>query len=125
MNGVIDQALAEINSLSQTDDPALVSAANELAAGVTAEREAEIAEALPVPYTMLQSSTADIHGAKIRVPRMVRVIGHKLPGGDWVTSTSGRKLGLEKADCAVGLHTVVANDYATVVNLVVLWRRVR
>ena len=125
MSKLIDKIMEEINCVSGSTDPALVNAAEELARGVTAEREAEISEALPRPYTMLQSSTADVHGPKIRVPRMVRVSAHKIGNGEWITSTSGRRLGLKKEGCAVGSHTVVANDVATVKNLVVLWRRER
>ena len=125
MDGVIETILTEINCETRNEDSDMVRVANELAAGVTAEREAEIAESLPRPYPMLESATADVHGPKIRVPRIATATAHQVGDGEWVTSTRGRRLCRKKADCAVGVHVVTANDFVCVVNIVVLWKRVK
>ena len=130
MRELIDQVLEDINCESEFQphegwEVDLVEFANELAAGVTAEREAEIAATLPVPYTRLAEATAEVSADKIRVPRMVIATATKASGGDWITSTQGRRMRRPKADCIVGSRTLVDNEYVTVVRFVILWRRAR
>lgn len=124
MREIIKQILADINAQSESADDGIVALATELAAGVSAEREAEISEALPVPYTLLDNATAQMDDEKIRVPRMVVATATKVNGA-WTTSTQGRRMRRAKADCVVGVHTIADNEVCTLLRVVVLWRRAR
>ena len=81
MDELISQVLLEMNAVSRTEDAALVAYAEEMAAGVSAEREAEITADLPVPYTLEESATADLSGDTLRVPRMAVVTATKVGAG--------------------------------------------
>ena len=125
---VVDAILERVNSVSTTGDAGLIATANELAAGVTAEREAEIcAEELPIPYTFETPARAQIDGDTIRVPRSVNTAASWTPDGGWNTGTSmGRRLRRQKADCAVGVHVDLdIPDVVKILRIVVLWRRVK
>ena len=119
----IEQVLQELNVVSRTEVPALVDFAMDMAAGVTPEREAEIAEALPGPYTMRESATAEMGAEQIRVPRISVVMVSWTPESGWLTSTSGRRLHRAKADAAIGVHVIFESEYAKAGRIVVLWRR--
>ena len=56
--------------------------AQELAEGVTAERDAEIAEALPVPYQKRVPARAQIDGDELTIPRCViaQAASSRFPG---------------------------------------------
>ena len=123
----------EINASTVTDDEDLLMYANELAAGVDAERDAAIAEALPVPYTMQKPARAQLDGDFIRMPRVVYVDASKVGDRDWAFSKFGRRLNREKMDCAVGMNVefeMPANpetgtDAITIMRFAILWRRNR
>ncbi len=121
---LVEQILREANVVSTGDDVDLAVIAAELAAGVTADREAEISDELPVPYTLEESSTADVDGEKIRVPRMVVVMASRPdPDAQWTTSLTGRKLRRPKADCIVGRHDLMDDGTYAVRRYILLWRR--
>ena len=122
IDDLIARTLEEINASSVTDNPELIAAANELAAGVTAEREAEIAEALPAAYAQKKPARAQLDGDYITVPKAV-YSSASLVNGDWFTSTSGRKLNRPKMECAVGTHIELELPGITIFRIVVLWRR--
>ena len=119
---LIGRILGEINASNATDDQDLIDAANELAAGVTAEREAEIAESLPAAYSQKKPARAQIDGDYITVPKAVYVSA-SFVNGEWFTSTSGRKLNRPKMDCAVGTYVEYDSPEVTIFRIVILWRR--
>ena len=114
----------EAGCISMTDDAALMAAAQELAEGVTAERDAEIALALPVPYSMRVPATAQLDGDELTVPRALR-LGASSTGGEWnLGSMQGRRQRVEKRACAIGVHVALdIPQVVTIVEAVVLWRR--
>lgn len=123
---LIEDILDEINAVGEpSTDATLLAFANELAAGVTAEREAAIAAELAPAYTLKELATAQANQDFIRVPRMVVATASKVGGGEWTTSTQGRRMRREKGSCAVGLHVVFESDDFQVVKLAILWRRVK
>ena len=123
---VVDAILIDINSVSTTDDADVLAAAQELAEGVTAEREAEICDALPVPYTFLAPARAQLDDEKIRVPRAVNTAASWTPENGWNTGSVGRRLRQKKADCAVGVHVDLdLGGVVTILRIVVLWKRVK
>ena len=115
----------EARCLTTTEDPALIAAAQELAEGVTAERDAEIALALPGPYRQRVPATAQLDGDELTVPRALR-LGASSTGGSWdLGSMQGRRQRTEKRDCAIGVHVALDLPQVTIVEAVVLWRRAR
>ena len=125
MSDLVDQIKDEINAVSVNNDEGLLALASELAVGVTAEREMEIVESLPKSYVMRESATADLGVDEIDVPRMVLVVATKVPDGEWITSTYGRRMRKEKANCVIGEYTIADNSYATIKRFAVLWNRVK
>ena len=121
---LLDTIIEEIQCVSETDDEALMAYAQELAKGVTAERDAEIAEALPVPYQKRVPARAQIDGEELTIPRCVIATATRVMGGDWITSTKGPRMGRVKAGCAVGAHVeLVIPDVVEIVRVVILWKR--
>ena len=121
---MIDQVLDDLNCRSRTDDADLLAAAQELAEGVTAEREAEIAAALPVPYARRVPARAQLDGDFLTVPRSA-IVDASLIDGVFRSSAMGKKLRAPKMAAAVGFHTVVSGDWGTIYRIVVLWRRAK
>ena len=120
---MIEQVLHDLNaSPFKTMDPTLNTVAQELAEGVTAEREAEIAAALPAPYARRVPARAQIDGDYLTVPRAA-IISANLIDGVFTSSARGRKLRAPKRECAVGFHTEVTGDWGSIFRIVVLWRR--
>ena len=116
----------QINCGSLSDDSTLSAYATEMAAGVTAEREAEIAEALPAPYVARVQANAQVDGETLQVPRIVRAtFSRAAEGTPWQMSASGRRQGRAKADCVIGADVSFMSADAAVINAVVLWRRER
>ena len=100
--------------------------AQELAEGVTAERDAEIAESLPVPYQKKVPARAQIDGDELTIPRCVIAQAAREAGGEWKTSTQGPRMGRAKAGCAVGVHVELdIPGVVEIVRVVILWRRDR
>ena len=124
MKEIVERVLGEINSQGTSDDEAIQAFADELAGGVDAEREMEIAIQLPRGYTRKELLSAE-EGERVLLPRMLVVSAHKLPGKDWHTSTTGRGLRRRKEGCVVGVHTVVDNEHVTSLHMVVLWQRLK
>ena len=122
-NDVVEKILEEINCTSRTEDQTLIDAANELAAGVTAEQEASIAESLPRPYTSLVNARAEISDDKLLVPRQVLATAARPAGEEWRTSTQGRRRWAPKQDAAVGVHVDYESEHLTILRLIILWRR--
>ena len=122
--GFLEQIEADMQCVSYTDDSTLIAYAKELAEGVTAERDAEIAEALPVPYQKKVPARAQIDGDELTIPRCVYATASRAAGGEWITSTRGPRMGRAKAGCAVGVHTELdIPDVVEIVRVVILWRR--
>ena len=99
--------------------------ADELAAGVTPERDAEIAEALPAPYTMKLPARAQLDGDNLLCPRVSYVDASKVPDEDWNTGSAvGRRLRRAKEGAVVGIHVELdIPDVVKIVRIAVLWRR--
>ena len=125
---------AELEALSSslgvksfTEDVDIIDAAMEMAApGLTAEREAEIAAALPRQYTERVNATAQESDDKIRVPKILIVNCVLVKQGpqasdEWQTGVSGRRQRRPKENVALGYHVLVDNEWATVVKLLYLW----
>ena len=121
---MIDQVLTDLNCESRTDDADLLAAAQELAEGVTAEREAEIAAALPVPYARRVPARAQLDGDFLTVPRSA-IVDATLIDGVFRSGAMGKKLRAPKMAAAVGFHTVVSGAWGTIYRIVVLWRRAK
>ena len=121
---VVDGILAEINATNEIFDAELLAIANELAAGVTAEREAELSEELPVPYTSLVNATAEMSDDKLRVPKAVYTHA-TYNQGEWLKTMRGGKLRRAKMDVVVGTAVEFEMPEADlkIVRLVILWRR--
>ena len=121
---VVKQIMNETNCVSMTDDASLIAAAQELAEGVTAERDAEIAEALPVPYQKKVPARAQIDGDELTIPRAVFTQASRAEGEEWVTSSHGPRMMRAKAGCAVGVHEeFVLPGVVEIIRIVILWRR--
>ena len=121
---LIETIMQEIQCVSGTDDASLLAYAQELAEGVTAERDAEIAEALPVPYQKRVPARAQIDGDELTIPRCVIATASRASGSDWFTSTKGPRMGRTKAGCAVGVHVELdIPGVVEIVRVVILWRR--
>ena len=121
---VVARILEEINAENEIFDAELVGIANELAAGVTAEREAELAEALPGAYVSSVNARAQDDGDKIRVPKAVYTHATYNQGA-WLKTMSGGKLRRVKMDVVVGAAVEFEMPEADlkIVRLVILWRR--
>ena len=123
---LVDTIMDEAGCVSHSHDERLASFAQELAEGVSAERDAEIAEALPVPYQKRVPARAQIDGEELTIPRCVIAQASRVPGEDWVTSTKGPRMGRTKAGCAVGIHVELEiPDVVEIVRMVILWKRDR
>ena len=121
---LIETILQETDCVSGTNDETLIAYAQELAEGVTAERDAEIAEELPKPYQKKVPARAQLDGDELTIPRCVIAQASRVPGQDWKTSTRGPRMGRAKAGCAVGVHEeLVLPGVLEIVRIVVLWRR--
>ena len=121
---LVETIMEQTQCVSLSDDEALEAFAQELAEGVTAERDAEIAEALPVPYQKKVPARAQIDGDELTIPRCIIATASKAKGGDWITSTRGPRMGRMKAGCAVGVHQELFIPGAVeIVRVVILWRR--
>ena len=126
--GLVSTIMQETQCVSLAGDKELskqlVAFAQELAEGVTAERDAEIAEALPVPYQKKVPARAQIDGDELTIPRCIIATASRAKDGDWITSTRGPRMGRSKAGCAVGLHEeLVIPGVVEIVRVVILWRR--
>ena len=123
---LIETIMQETQCVSKTDDAELAAWAQELAEGVTAERDAEIAEALPVPYQKKVPARAQLDGDMLTIPRCVIATASRQAGGEWFTSTRGPRMAREKAGCAVGVHVELdIPGVVEIVRVVILWRRVK
>ena len=122
---LIATIMEETQCVSTTDDAQLLAYAQELAEGVTPERDAEIAEALPVPYQKKVPARAQIDGDELTIPRCIYATASKVGDTPWRTSTKGPRMGREKMDCAVGVHTDLEIGDVTIIKAVILWRRSR
>ena len=124
---LVETIMQEAGCVSESEpdtDAELWAFAQELAEGVTAERDAEIAAALPVPYQKKVPARAQIDGEELTIPRSVTATASRGPGGDWITSTMGPRMGRAKAGCAVGFHVELdIPDVVEIVRVVILWRR--
>ena len=121
---VVATIMEETQCVSTTEDEALAAIAQELAMGVTAERDAEIAAALPVPYTKRVPARAQLDGDTLLIPRAITATASRAAGGDWITSTKGPRMGRAKAGCAVGVHVELEiPGVVEIVRVVILWRR--
>ena len=123
---LVETIMQETQCISETYDAALGAFAQELAEGVTAERDAEIADALPVPYQKKVPARAQLDGDTLTIPRCVIATATRVEGGDWITSTKGPRMGRSKAGCVVGVHPeLVIPKVLEIVRIVILWRRDR
>ena len=121
---LIETIMQETQCVSKNDYEVLNAYAQELAEGVTAERDAEIAEALPVPYQKKVPARAQLDGDMLTIPRCVIATASRANGGYWITSTKGPRMGRPKAGCAVGVHEeLVIPGVVEIVRIVILWRR--
>ena len=121
---LVDLILEETGCVSLTDENDLIEYAQELAEGVTAERDAEIAEDLPKPYQKKVPARAQIDGEELTIPRCVIATASRAAGEEWVTSTRGPRMGRAKAGCAVGVHVELdIPNVLEIVRIVILWRR--
>ena len=121
---VIKAIMDEVQCISYATDPWLVAHAQELAEGVTAERDAEIAAVLPAAYQKRVPARAQIDGEELTIPRAVIATASRQAGGEWHTSTRGPRMGRMKAGCAVGVHTELEiPGVLEIIRVVILWRR--
>ena len=121
---LIETITQETQCVSMADDQTLNEFAQELAEGVTAERDAMIADALPVPYQKKVPARAQLDGDFLTIPRCVIATASRAEGGDWITSTKGPRMGKTKAGCAIGVHEeLVIPGVLEIVRIVILWRR--
>ena len=121
---MIQQVLQDLNADGTTDDASLIEYAQELAEGVTAEREAEIADALPAPYARRIPARAQLDGDTLHVPRQA-IVDASLIDGVFRSSAMGKKLRAPKTACAVGFNVEVTGAWGTIYRIVVLWRRAK
>ena len=123
---LVETIMQETQCVSETEETELLNYAQELSEGVTAGRDADIAAALPVPYQKKVPARAQIDGDELTIPRCVIATATRVPGGDWITSTKGPRMGRAKAGCAVGVHVELAiPGVLEIVRVVILWRRDR
>ena len=122
---LVETIMQETQCVSRADDETLSAYAQELAEGVTPERDAEIAEALPVPYQKRVPARAQIDGDELTIPRCVYATASKVGEADWVTSTRGPRMGREKAECVIGVHPELVMEGIEIVRIVILWRRAK
>ena len=124
---LVKTIMKEVGCVSEAEpemDASLWAFAQELAEGVTAERDAEIAAALPVPYQKKVPARAQIDGEELTIPRCVIAQAARQAGGEWNTSTKGPRMGRAKAGCAVGFHVELdIPGVVEIVRVVILWRR--
>ena len=121
---LVETIMQETQCVSESDDELLAALARELAEGVTAERDAEIAGILPVPYQKKVPARAQLDGDTLTIPRCVIATASRAEGGAWITSTKGPRMGRPKAGCAVGVHEeLVIPNVLEIVRVVILWRR--
>ena len=121
---LIETIMQETDCVSASDSSELAAYAQELAEGVSAERDAEIAEALPVPYQKKVPARAQLDGDELTIPRCVIATASRAAGGEWITSTRGPRMGREKGGCAVGVHVELdIPGVVEIVRIVILWRR--
>ena len=117
--------MEQLNCQTTSDDPQLRAFANDLAdEDLTAARDAEIAAALPTPYTMQVNARAQIDGETIRVPRRVMVDANR-QDGEWTLGLQGRRQRLAKDGCVVGSAISLDLPSVTIARFIVLWKRVR
>ena len=123
---LVHTLLEEVGRTTEVFDRELMAYAQELAEGVTAERDAEIAEALPKPYQKKVPARAQLDGDELTIPRCVIAQAAREAGGEWKTSTQGPRMGRMKAGCVVGVHVELdIPDVVEIVRVVILWRRDR
>ena len=121
---ITGKILSETHCVSKTDNPELWKLAQELAEGVTAERDAELAASLPVPYQKKVPARAQIDGDYLTIPRCVYTSASRAAGGEWITSSKGPRMGRAKAGCAVGVHEeLVIPGVVEIIRVVILWKR--
>ena len=129
IDALVSMVLDQVNAQSAADDEMLSEFATELAGGVTAERDAEIAEALPGPYKMKVNASAQMATSdedRLTIPRVVYVTASQVNGGDWNTSSMyGKRQRAPKMDCAVGVHTDLELENIRIMRLAILWRRAK
>ena len=121
---VIDGIMSTINGQNIIENEELQAIADELAAGVTAEREAEVAMELPAPYRQSFNARAEISNEKIICPRCTYTAATRI-GDTWNYSTHGRKMARPKTDCVFGVAVDLDLPEASllIVKIVVLWKR--
>ena len=121
---VIDGIMSTINGQNIIENEELQGIADELAAGVTAEREAELAMELPAPYRQSFNARAEISDEKIICPRATYTAANSV-AGVWNYSTHGRKMARPKIDCVFGVAVDLDMPEAEllIVKIVVLWKR--
>jgi len=122
---LFDRLEGELNIVSFGDpNPDLEAAVDLLADGVTPEKDAEIAEALPVPYTVKVPARAQLDGEMLRCPRVAYVDASIVPDGEWRTSSArGQRLRRAKADVYMAASVELdIPDVVTIVKVAVLWR---
>ena len=123
-NDLLQTIMQETQCVSTSENEKLFAFAQELAEGVTAERDAEIAVALPIPYQKKVPARAQLDGDTLTIPRCVIATASRAEGGDWITSTKGPRMGRAKAFCAFGIHPeLVIPNVVEIVRIVILWRR--
>ena len=121
---LVETIMIESQCVSLTDLESVALYAQELAEGVTAERDAEIAADLPVPYQKKVPARAQIDGDYLTIPRCVIATASRAEGGAWITSTKGPRMGKPKAGCAVGVHVELEiPNVLEIVRIVILWKR--
>ena len=129
INALVEMVLEQINAESTADSDMLSELATELAGGVTAERDAEIAEMLPGPYKMKVNASAEMAQSEddmLTIPRVVYVTASQVDGGDWNTSSMyGKRQRAPKMDCAVGVATDLELENIRIMRLAILWRRAK
>ena len=129
---VLTEVITDLNVQSMgVADPELHQKLNEyameLAQGVTAERDAEIAADLPRPYQMRLPARAQLDGDELVCPRVAYVDASKVPGGEWQTTAArGQRLARVKDGAFVGAAVELdIPDVVTIIRIAVLWRRAR
>ena len=121
---LINLIMKETQCVSVATDQKLIDVAQELAEGVTADRDAEIAAQLPVPYSKRVPARAQIDGEELTIPRCIYATASRANGGEWITSTRGPRMGRVKAGCAVGVHEdLIIPGVVEIVRVVILWKR--
>ena len=121
---LVKTIMDETQCVSLTDLESVALYAQELAEGVTAERDAQIAADLPKPYQKKVPARAQLDGDFLTIPRCVIATASRAEGGAWITSTKGPRMGRVKAGCAVGVHPeLVIPNVLEIVRVVILWKR--